>query len=128
MTPASIRALIAASDGSDQGEILEAAYLLLIPKPDWNVDLDAFVHWDRPYQRFHRMVEIGAQESAALLIAEAVLPGCDYTASTILAGKGGTAVIELADGKGFFSEALNDGTPSLAIIDAVCAAKEKGPR
>ena len=117
MTPAELRALIAASDGSDQGEILEAAYLLLIPKPDWNVDLDAFVHWDRPYQRFHRMVEIGAHESAALMIAEAVLPGWG-----VMSGQRCCRITSPNAEKWALQDAPNR---ALAIIDAVCAAVER---
>ena len=121
MTPATLRARIAASDGSDQGEILEAAFRLLLPAP--KPGGDEYHEWGHVYGRFRAMITCGAQESAALMIAEAVLPGCrvvswpDYVE---IYPDDGTPLpstdqdpIATGDGK----------TRALAIIDAVCAAK-----
>ena len=131
MTPASIRARIAASDGSDQGRILEKAWDCFAPtfplvKP---YDLADLAH------RFMGMVEIGAHESAALLIAEAVLPGCGLSIHdnrSMPNGAFDAIVHPHASFQGYganydpIGRGCHGSCRTLAIIDAVCAAVEKG--
>ena len=119
MTPATLRARIAASDGSDQGEILEAAYEALLGVKWWQDSR-------KISYRFKRMFDAEAHTDAALLIAETVLPGWRRLSDGTYEKP--RFVVEL-----YPPTSPHDGIPrgahdceSLAIIDAVCAAVEKG--
>lgn len=123
MTPATLRTLIAASDGSDQGEILNAAFDVLLPDPYNNPDARIQdPEWSDISAEFAAFTESIGYIEAAVIIAQALLPGCDYMAGTVQGGQGGGCIMRLADGRQLSSETLITGTPALAILDATCAA------
>ena len=128
MTPAELRALIAASDEAEEtvfvrneDRILSAAFDALIPKPAKICDTDPYSQtpeyqdWCRLQARF---IELSRSPiEAALFIAETVLPGC-------------------APESRRFRAILYTKNPArrhvgqakirwLAIIDALCAAVER---
>ena len=130
MTPASIRALIAASDGSDQGEILQAAWSILIgPKPERvHGGSDELTKWLNAYNPFYGMIRARAHTEAALLIAEAVLPGWEVSSSATYAEVRENPPPATYDEQPYELTGLTSGTGTtraLAIIDAVCAAVER---
>ena len=116
MTPAEIRAPIAASDGSDQGAILEEAWELFAPQ--WGI-AKAF----SLARKFGNMLEAQAHTDAALLIFREALPGWDYAAGTNANGKGGACHFRAPNSYGVEPTEVEAPTPALAILDAVCAAK-----
>ena len=131
MTPATIRALIAASDGSDQGEILNQAFAVLLPRPAqrWQGEGYAAVTpewklWSDAASLFEELFSVGADTDAALVIAEAVLPGW-----RAVSGPDDCLIQKPIDeqrGGRRHGIALGTGpTRALAILDAVCAAVER---
>ena len=123
MTPASIRARIAASDGSDQGEILQHAYFLLIATID--------VPWEERTKRNGQWLKLRraqAYTDAALLIADAVLMGWEIASSPTYAEVRENPPPAAYDEQPYELTGLTSGagpTRALAIIDAVCAAVER---
>ena len=138
MTPAEIRARIAISDGSDQGEILEAAFDSFAPQPpNGREHLEDAMRWIALREKMQTFLRAQAHTDAALLIAEAALPGWKLAQL-------GEAEISMTGWKARFSQQLdelqveafaagrqivitafevNSPTRALAILDAVCAAK-----
>lgn len=136
MTPATLRTRIAASDASDQGEIVNAAYHVLLPKPHIDDAINPIVDWYTQNQRFNSMCRTLAYTDAPLLFANAALPDIAHiSVSTYHGWQGGdcsivmksqgTRVSEEDFARALIEVELPNGTPAIAIIDAVCAAVEK---
>jgi hypothetical protein len=110
MTIADIRARIAASDGSDQAIIFNMALECFF--------IDDEMRWAEMSMRGGMMIDADAYTDAALLIAENAFP--DH------AVKSSPRYAELMHSKHRAKNEIGSGeTRALAIIDAVCAAKEK---
>lgn len=142
MTPASIRARIAASDGSDEREIISKAFVLLVPEPDgarerlaqriWRT---ADARWDSFCERFYKATEDAeAYIDGAFIIAEAVLRGAGLSIHdnrSMPNGAFDAIVHPHASFQGYganydpIGRGCHPSCRALAIIDAVCAAVER---
>jgi hypothetical protein len=122
MTLSTLRTLLETATEADQGEVLEMAFDVFLPRPcePWNGN-----QWNDEYSQYHvlrvrfcHMIEAKAYTDAALLIMREVLPGWRCISDE--------DSCEVCDELGDFYECCTGNARSLAIIAAICAAKGDG--